>query len=109
MSTDDERAIFSEIDAFNEAWNKGDGKAAASFYTTDGVRVGAYGDTQHGRVEIQAAYERLLHQTMPGAMARQERGTIRMLSGELAVGQGGLEIIPPGGAPPMKGHVVQIM
>jgi uncharacterized protein (TIGR02246 family) len=108
MQSDDEQAIFSEIEAFTEAWNKGDSKAAASFFTDDGVRVGAFGDVQHGRAELEAAYERLLHQTMPGAVVKQERGTVRMLSPELAIWQGGLEIVPPGGAS-MKGYVVQVM
>ncbi len=64
---------------------------------------------QHGRAEIEAAYGRLLHQTMPGAVVRQERGSVRMLSPDLAVWQGGLEIVPPGGVPALKGYVVQVM
>src|SRR5438094_570918 len=57
MQSNDEQAIFSEIEAFTDAWNKGDAKAAAAFFTEDGVRVGAFGDVQHGRTEIEAAYE----------------------------------------------------
>jgi uncharacterized protein (TIGR02246 family) len=109
MLFNDEQAIISETEAFAEAWNKGDAKEAASFYTEDGVRVGAFGDVQHGRAEIEAAYERLLHQTMPGARVKQERGDVRMLSSELAVWQAGMEIIPSSGGPPLKGHVVQVM
>ncbi len=109
MSSTDEQAIFSEIRAFTDAWNRRDAKAAASFFNTDGVRVGAYGDMQHGRAEIEVAYERLLHQTMPGAVVRQERGSVRMLSPDLAVWQGGLEIVPPVGGPALKGYVVQVM
>ena len=108
MQTDDEQAIFSEIEAFTEVWNKGDAHAAASFFTEDGVRVGAFGDVQHGRAELEAAYEKLLHQTMSGAVAKQERGMVRILSPEIAIWQGGLEIIPPGGSS-LKGHVVQVM
>jgi len=80
MKFSDEEAIFSEIEAFAEAWNRGDAKAAASFFTEDGVRVGAFGDKQHGRTEIEAAYDRLLHQTMPGARVNQERGSFRPTS-----------------------------
>ena len=108
MQSNDEQAIFSEIEAFTEAWNKGDAQAAASFFTDDGVRVGAFGDVQHGRAELEAAYDRLLHQTMPGAVVKQEHGSVRMLSPELAIWQGGLEIVPPGGSS-LKGHVVQVM
>lgn len=104
-----EEAIIAETQAFSEAWNRGDAKAAASFYTEDGRRVGAFGDVQHGRAEIEAAYERLLRESMPGATVSQERGTVRMLTPEFAVWQGAIEIVPPGGAAPLKGHVVQVM
>ena len=109
MYEKEQEAITAETQAFAEAWSKGDAKAAASYYTEDGVRVGAFGDVQRGRPEIEAAYEKLLHQTMSGAKAKQERGTVRMLTPELAVWQGALEIIPAGGAAALKGHVVQVM
>jgi uncharacterized protein (TIGR02246 family) len=109
MTTKDEEDIYRENDSFLEAWNKADAQAAASFFTEDGMRVGAMGDIQHGREEIAAAYDKLLHQGMPGAKAKTEKGTIRMLTPELAVWQGGLEIEKPDGSPPLKGHVMQVM
>ena len=109
MTTADEETIVNETASFAEAWSKGDAKAAASYYTEDGTRVGAFGDIQHGRSEIETAYDRLLHQTMPGAVVKQERGSVRMLSADFAVWQGGIEIIPAGSGPGLKGHVVQVM
>jgi uncharacterized protein (TIGR02246 family) len=109
MISDDERAIERETVSFAEAWSRGDAKAAASHYTEDGVRVGAFGDRQQGRAEIEAAYDRLLHQTMPGATVKQQRGDVRMLTPDLALWQGAMEIVPAGGAPAIKGHVVQLM
>ena len=109
MTTNDEENIYRETKNFLEAWNKGEAKAAASFFTEDGVRVGAMGDVEHGREEIAAAYENLMHKAMPGAKAMMEKGTIRMLTPELAVWQGGLEIQKPDGSPPLKGYVVQVM
>ena len=109
MQSSEEQAIINETAAFAEAWSKGDARAAASFFADDGTRVGAFGDVQHGRVEIEAAYERLLHQTMPGAVVKQERGNVRMLSPELVIWQAGIEIIPPGGGPSLQGHVIQVM
>src|SRR3990172_8694201 len=109
MKTDDEQAIMKETASFAEAWSKGDAKAAASYYAEDGTRVGAFGDIQNGRSEIEAAYDRLLHQTMPGAVVKQERGSVRMLSPEFAVWQGGIEITPAGGGAALKGYVVQVM
>ena len=109
MSTKDNDDIYKENNSFLEAWNNGDAKAAASFFAEDGVRVGAMGDIEHGRGEITAAYENLLHKAMPGAKVKMEKGTVRMLTPELAVWQGGLEIGKPDGSPPLKGYVVQVM
>jgi len=102
-------SIIQETQAFVEAMNAGDAAGAASFYTEDGVRVGGFGDMQHGRVEIEAAYRRLLNETMAGAQLSQERGTVRMLTPELAVWRGGIEISIPGDREAIRGHVVQVM
>lgn len=109
MNEKEEQAIYKETELFLEEWNQGDAKAAASFYTEDGVRVGAMGDIQHGRQEIEKAYDNLMHKAMADAKAKQEKGTIRMLTPELAIWQGGLEIQRPDGSAPMKGYVVQVM
>jgi uncharacterized protein (TIGR02246 family) len=104
----DEATIIAEVQAFSDAWSKGDARAAASFYTDDGVRVGAMGDVQHGRAEVEAAYDKLLHGPFAGAKVQQERGTVRMLNKDLALWQGGIEITPAKGTV-MKGYVVQLM
>ena len=104
----DEDAIIAEVVAFTAAWNTADATAAASFFTEDGARVGAFGDMQHGRAELAAAYSQLFRGPMAGAAIRQERGSVRMLAPGLALWQGGIEVQPPGG-PVLKGHVVQIM
>ena len=103
-----EDAIIAEIEAFSAAWNHADPQRAASFFTEDGVRVGAFGDRQHGRAELAAAYKKLFEGPMAGAAIHQERGTVRLLTPDLAIWQGGIEVVAPG-APPLKGHVVQIM
>jgi uncharacterized protein (TIGR02246 family) len=108
-SADDVEAIYQEIEAFSDAWSKGDAKGAASFYTEDGVRVGGAGDVEHGRAEVESAYDRLLHGPFSGARVTQDRGTIRMLTSDLALWQGAMQITPPGGRPPLKGYVVQLM
>ncbi len=105
----EERAIIKETQAFAEAWNNGDVKRAASFFAEDAVRVGAFGDLQHGRAEIEVAYDRLLNKTMPGAKVKQDEGVVRMLSPELAVWQAAIEIVPPGTGAALKGYVVQVM
>ena len=105
----DEEAVIAETVAFGKVWSAGDAKAAAAFYTDDGVRVGALGDVQHGRTEIAAAYDRLLHGIFAGAHITVERGSVRLLTPELALWQAPMQIQPPGERPPIKGHVVQLM
>ncbi len=108
MTTGEEQVILGEIEAFAIAWSKGDAKEVASFYAADATRVGAFGDIQHGTAEIEAAYDNLLHGTMPGAKLKQERGTVRLLSTRFAIWQGAMEITPLNGLP-LKGYVVQVM
>ncbi len=108
MQIQEEQAVIGEIEAFSAAWQNGDAKKAASFYTEDATRVGAFGDIQHGQAEIETAYNKLLHTTMPGANMKQERGTVRFLSPEYAIWQGGMEIEPRNG-PTIKGYVIQVM
>ena len=103
-----EEMIFQVVDDFENAWNHADSKVAASFFTNDAMRVGAFGDVQHGIDEIETAYKKLLEQTMPGATVKQEKGNVRMLTDHFAIWQGGLQIILPN-ENILKGHVVQIM
>ena len=109
VTADAQEAIVKEVQAFSDAWSKGDSKAAALFFTEDGMRVGAMGDVQHGRAELEVAYDKLLHGPFAGATVTQERGTVRILTVDLAVWEGGMTIQPAGGAPPLKGYVVQLM
>jgi len=104
----DEDAIIAEVEAFTNSWNTRNAKLAASFFTEDGARVGAMGDQQRGRAELELGYDRLFQGPMATAKVHQERGSVRMLTPELAVWQGGIEIRPTN-EPPMKGHVVQVM
>lgn len=109
MESPQEQAIYREIEDFARVWNEGDAHAAASFYTEDGVRVGAMGDIQRGRDELEAGYRQLLTQAIPGGHVEQERGTVRILTSDLALWQGGIEIHTPGDGPVMRGYVIQVM
>ena len=109
LSTEDRTAIFHEVEAFSAAWSQGDARQLASFYTEDGVRVGAAGDKEHGRVELEAGYRKLFEGPLAGAKITQEHGTVRALAPDLALWQGGMEIVPRGGGTAIKGYVVQVM
>jgi uncharacterized protein (TIGR02246 family) len=106
---EEEHAIIDVMQAFADAWNRGAARAISSFFAEDATRVGAFGDVQHGRPAIEAALDRLLTQTMSGASVRQERGTVRVLTPDLAVWQAPIEIVRGVSAAPLKGHVVQVM
>lgn len=105
----DAEAILVEVQAFSDSWSAGDAAAAAAFYTEDGVRVGAGGDIQHGRAELEAAYRRLFNGPFAGATVTQDAGHVRMLTPDLALWQGGMHIQPAGGGPTIQGYVVQLM
>src|SRR5262245_26005558 len=94
VSAEDQEAILREVQAFSAAWSHADAKLLASFYTEDGVRVGAAGDVQHGRAELETAYSKLFQGPLAGAKITQERGSVRMLAPDLALWQGGMEIAP---------------
>jgi len=106
---EDMNLILKEVAAFADAWEKGDAKAAAAFFTEDGFRVGAFGDKQRGRTEIETAYNKLFHETMAGARMTMEPGSVHMFSGELALWQGAFEVFPAGSSTSLKGYAVQVM
>ena len=109
MKSSEDQEVINQIIAFEAAWSKGDAKAAAALFTEDGTRVEVDGDVTHGRTEIEAGYAKLLHQAKQGAVLKQERGSVRMLSPNLAVWQAGFEIIPAAGGASLHGHIVQVM
>lgn len=85
MTTSDEDEINIVNLDFLKAWNKGDAKAAASFFTEDGVRIGAMGDIGCGREEIAKALDNLIHKSMTGAKAKTANESVRMLTTEFAI------------------------
>ncbi|HEV8244195.1 MAG TPA: SgcJ/EcaC family oxidoreductase [Polyangiaceae bacterium] len=105
-TTDDIEKTAQEYAA---AWSSGDAKAAAAFFTTDAVRVDAVGGVQHGRGEIQAALDQLVHRTLSVPKIALSHGTVRVLTPELAVWRGDMGIVTADGAPALKGYVVLLM
>jgi uncharacterized protein (TIGR02246 family) len=81
----DEEAIYREVQAFAAAWRQGDPQALAGCSTEDAVRVGAFGDIQHGQADIEAASDRPPYDRLLGTTFRPEGSSIRLLSADLAV------------------------
>jgi uncharacterized protein (TIGR02246 family) len=105
----DEAAILNLHESFADAWSRGDANALVAFFTADAVRVGAAGDTQRGHEEIRGAFERLLFGPFAGASVKLDRGSVRFLGFDVALWQGGLEIMPGGDRPPLRGYSVDVM
>jgi uncharacterized protein (TIGR02246 family) len=101
--------ILKETEKFIEAWNSGDTKLCASFYAEDGVRVGAEGDLNRGRQQIEAAYDYVLNKINPGAIAKAAKGTVRLLTSEYALWQTSYTIEKPGDSLRLAGHVVEVL
>ena len=91
------------------AWSSGDAKAAAEFFTEDAVRVDAAGAVQQGRAEIQAALDALVHRTLSAPKITLAREAVRILTPDLALWRGGMEIATTDGAPALKGNAVLLM
>ena len=92
---------------FIAAWNQGDAHSVANFYAEDGVRIGPSGDASQGRAEIEAVYARLLSGPMKNAAVDCEPN-VRLLSADIAVARGPMNILRAGGAPSAQGYVVDI-
>ena len=104
----EEKSIMDKSAAFQDAWNKADAKTLSTFYTDDALRIGAYGNVQNGKAEIEEAYNQIFQTTFPGSSIRQEEGTIRMLGSDYALKRGGFELTPAENQPVIKGHTVEI-
>lgn len=104
---DDKAEILRLEGQFIAAWNKGDPRAAAAVYAEDGVRVGAFGDVSQGREAIEAAYAKLLGETMKGATVEWQP-SVRLLTLDIGLAQGPLVIHPAGAAAPIRGYALDI-
>jgi uncharacterized protein (TIGR02246 family) len=77
-------------------------------FAEDALRVGARGDIQHGRAEIQQAYQRMFTGPFAGAQVTIRDGSLRMLGNGLALWRSGIEIVPSAG-PPLPGCAVDLL
>ena len=88
-----EKEIRAAAQSFVEAFNRGDAKAIAAQWTTDGVYVSEDGERFQGRESIQREYETLFD-NYPEARMRLEIDSIRLVSADTAVEEGRAALIP---------------
>lgn len=103
----DEAAIKATCAAFDAAWAKGDGKAAAAVFTEEGTLVNAMGQASDGRAAIEAQLTTDFGGMLKGSTHTITLAGIKFVKPEVAVGDADLLITgvkgPDGKAmPPMK-------
>jgi uncharacterized protein (TIGR02246 family) len=85
--------------AFIEAFNKGDAKAVAAFYTPDATYVDQDGREYKGRAAIEQLYEKTFA-AHKGAKLAIHPTASKMLSPDVALNDGVTEVTPAGGGFP---------
>jgi len=92
-------AVRKTADAFTAAFNKGDAKAVAAFWTKEGEYVDESGEVVRGRDAIEKLYVELF-KASPKATVEININSIRLLSRATAVEEGTLKVTVPGQADP---------
>ena len=101
----EEAAIQKTAEGFVEAFNKGDAKAVAAFFTEDGDMVDREGHTVKGRKAIEATYTKFFADAK-GAKLLIRIGSIRVARPDLAYEDGETEIVLPDGPPAASRYTV---
>ena len=99
------------VDAYIQAWGKGDAKALAALFTQDAVRIGADGMVFSGRTAIEQAFVKGFETTLKGSTLSVTRGTETSLTPDIMIGSGTWSV--SGGAPtpgtPTKGSFLNTL
>jgi uncharacterized protein (TIGR02246 family) len=95
----DEKALKKRAEDFIAAFNAGDAKAVAGFWTPDGDYVDEAGHALNGRKAIQEAFEKEFA-AAKGAKLRINPTSLRFVKPDLAIEDGTTEVVYPGDLPP---------
>jgi uncharacterized protein (TIGR02246 family) len=97
----EEAALQKNAEAFIEAFQKGDAKALAAFWTEDGDYVDETGKHMKGREAIEKTFTELFAENK-GLKLRIDVQALRFVTPDVAVEDGTTEVIPPDGEPPSR-------
>jgi uncharacterized protein (TIGR02246 family) len=97
----DMEAISKNGEAFIEAFHKGDAKALAAFWTTDGDLTDVTGQHVRGRDAIEKGYQELFAEHKDLKL-RINSDALRFVTPDVAIEDGTLETIPLDGGPPTR-------
>jgi uncharacterized protein (TIGR02246 family) len=101
-SSPEEAALQKRAEAFVEAFNKGDAKAVAAFWTPEGDLVDQDGHHFKGRKAIEELYTNFFAETK-GAKLYIRIGSLRVARPDLALEDGETEVVVPD-SPPSAGR-----
>ncbi len=97
----DEAALIKNAEAFVEAFHKGDAKALAALWTTDGDYVGETGQSFKGREAIEKVFKELFAEHK-GLKVRIDSHSLRFVTPDVAVEDGVSAVMHPDGGPPSQ-------
>ena len=95
----EEAALQKNAEAFVEAFNGGDAKALAAFFTEDGDMIDQDGHQIKGRKAIEEVYTKLFAESK-GAKLFITINSLRVARPDLALEDGLTEVVPADGGPP---------
>jgi uncharacterized protein (TIGR02246 family) len=97
----DKEAIAQSAEAFIEAFNKGDAKALAAFWTPDGDYTNQSGRHLKGRGTLEKAFQSFFEEKK-GLTLRIESDSLRFVTPEVAIEDGTSFVLNSDGAPPSR-------
>ncbi len=97
----DEAAIKKNAEAFITAFDKGDAKAVAAFWTADGDYVDETGRHMKGRDEIEKAFTEFFAENK-GLKVEIHTESLRFVTPDVAVEDGVTSVAEPDGGPPSR-------
>jgi uncharacterized protein (TIGR02246 family) len=106
-SSPEEKALLSRNKALVAAFNRGDASAVAQQWSENGDYMDETGRRYQGREAIEKYFQKLFAQGK-GAELRVYRTAFRFVRPDLAIGDGIMEVVPPGGGPPTSARFTAI-
>ena len=100
-NANDEAALKKRADAFAAAFDKGDAKAVAAFWTEDGDYVDETGKQMKGRAEIEKAFTEFFAENK-GLKVQIHTESLRFVTPDVAVEDGVTAVAEPDGGPPSR-------
>jgi uncharacterized protein (TIGR02246 family) len=102
-----EKALHDRGVAFVEAFNKGDARALAEFWTPDGDYIDEEGHHYQGRKAIEESFQKLFAGAK-GVELRVHGASYRLARPDLAIADGVYEVVPPDGGPPSSARYTAV-